>query len=104
MGGLSYVDAGPWDIRCKNEAFFTPIIIFATNGVKNRVIFHRFSMAFYFHNLCVSVRQQDQVRFARKKAGRRVLSHINRFSGTEWCFRWVLFWENVLGGTKWNVA
>ena len=56
LGGLSYVDAGPWDIRCKNEAFFTPIIIFATNGVKNRVIFHRFSMAFCFHNLCVSVR------------------------------------------------
>lgn len=56
MGGLSYVDAGPWDIRCKNEAVFTPIIIFATNGVKKRVIFHRFSMAFCFHNLCVSVR------------------------------------------------
>ena len=35
---------------------------------------------------------------------RRFLSHINRFSGTEWCFRWVLFRENVLGGTKWNVG
>ena len=32
------------------------------------------------------------------------MSHINRFSGTEWCFRWVLFRENVLGGTKWNVG
>ena len=53
--------------------------------------------------MCVSS-VQDQVRFVRKKAGRRVLSHINRFSGTKWCFRWALFWENVLGGTKWNVG
>lgn len=33
-----------------------------------------------------------------------VLSHINRFSGTEWCFRWVLFRKNVLGGTNWNAG
>ena len=30
--------------------------------------------------------------------------HVNRFSGTEWCFRWVLFLENVLDRTKWNVG
>ena len=54
FGGFCHVDAVTWDIWCKNQAFFTPIIIFRPNGVKNRVIFHRFSMAFCFHDLCVS--------------------------------------------------
>ena len=29
-------------IRCKNEAFFTPIIIFETNGVKSGRYLHHF--------------------------------------------------------------
>lgn len=35
---------------------------------------------------------------------RRFLFHINRFSGTELCFRWVLFRENVLDGAEWDVV
>ena len=38
--------------RCKKQPDFTPFIIFVANGVKNRVFYHRFSMALYFHDQC----------------------------------------------------